>query len=106
MASSKARSANSRNRSASSKGRRPAVGAGSNGKNSSARTAAAVSATPTSPRKPAGVTATRSPKQAAVAPEPEEAYQPAASRSGPPTWLQVTSLVLAVLGLAISAYET
>jgi uncharacterized membrane protein len=41
-----------------------------------------------------------------VAPEPEWAYEPAASPSGPPTWLQVTSLVLAVLGLAISAYET
>lgn len=27
-------------------------------------------------------------------------------RSGPPLWLQVTSLVLAVLGLAVSAYET
>jgi uncharacterized membrane protein len=107
MASSKSRnSRNSRNRSASAAGGRPAVGAGSTGKNSSARTVAAVSATPTSPRKPAGVTATRSPKQAAAAPEPEEAYRPAASPVGPPTWLQVTSLVLAVLGLAISAYET
>ncbi|MGD0698804.1 MAG: vitamin K epoxide reductase family protein [Trebonia sp.] len=28
------------------------------------------------------------------------------SRTSPPTWLQVTSLVLAVIGLAISAYET
>jgi uncharacterized membrane protein len=28
------------------------------------------------------------------------------SRTAPPFWLQVTSLVLAVLGLAISAYET
>jgi uncharacterized membrane protein len=106
MASSKARSANSRNRSASSKGGRPAVGAGTNGKSSSARTVPAVSATPTSPRKPANVTATRTPKRPAVAPEPEEAYGPATTRSGPPTWLQVTSLVLAVIGLAISAYET
>src|SRR3984885_2877300 len=107
MASSKSRnSRNSRNRSASPAGGRPAVGAGSNGKNSNARTVAAVPSTPTSPRKPAGVTATRSPKQAAAAPEPEEAYRPAASPVGPPTWLQVTSLVLAVLGLAISAYET
>jgi len=104
MASSKSR--NSRNRSASPTGARPAVGAGSNGRNSSARTVAAVSATPTSPRKPAGVTATRSPKRTAAAPEPEEAYEPKAAPSGPPTWLQVTSLVLAVLGLAISAYET
>jgi uncharacterized membrane protein len=106
MASSKSRSRNSRNRSGSSSGGRPAVGGGSNGKNASARTVAAVSATPTSPGKPAAVTATRSPKRPAVAPEPHEAYGPAASQVGPPFWLQVTSLVLAVLGLAISAYET
>jgi uncharacterized membrane protein len=110
MASSKSRSrnsGNSRNRSTSSAGGRPAVGAGANGKNSSTQAAAAVRATPTSPRKPAGATATRSPKQAAVAPEPaEEMYEPAPPRSGPPTWLQITSLVLAIIGLAISAYET
>jgi uncharacterized membrane protein len=52
------------------------------------------------------VTATRSPKRTAVAPEPEETYTPTPSRVGPPLWLQVTSLVLAVIGLAISAYET
>jgi uncharacterized membrane protein len=103
MASSKARS---RNRSASSKGGRPSAGAGSNGKNPSSRTVSAVSATPTSPRKSPGVTAARSPKRTAVAPEPEESFEPAAPRSGPPLWLQVTSTVLAVLGLAISAYET
>jgi uncharacterized membrane protein len=107
MASSKSRnSRNSRNRPASPAGGRPAVGAGSNSKSSSARTVAAVPSTPTSPRKPAGVTATRPPKRPAVAPEPEEAYRPAASPVGPPFWLQITSLVLAVLGLAISAYET
>ena len=106
MASSKARSANSRNRSASSKGGRPAVGAGSNSKNSSARTVTAVSATPTTPKKPAGVTAARSPKPSAVAPEPDDRFEPAPRLFGPPTWLQITSLVLAVLGLAISAYET
>jgi uncharacterized membrane protein len=103
MASSKARS---RNRSASSKGGRPSAGAGSNGKNPSSRTVPAVSATPTSPRKSANVTAARSPKRTAVAPEPEESFKPAATPSGPPFWLQVTSTVLAVLGLAISAYET
>jgi uncharacterized membrane protein len=102
MASSKARS---RNRSASSKGGRPAAGAGSNGKSPSSRTVPAVSATPTTPRKSPGVTTARSPKQTAVAPEPEESFAPA-SPSGPPSWLQVTSLVLAVIGLAISAYET
>jgi uncharacterized membrane protein len=106
MASSKARSANSRNRSASGKGGRSAGGAGSNGKNSSTRTVAAVSATPTSPRKPAVVTAARSPRPSEVTPEPEELFEPGPARSGPPFWLQVTSLVLAVLGLAISAYET
>ena len=103
MASSKARS---RNRSASGKGGRPAAGAGSNGKSPSSRTVPAVSATPTSPRKSPGVTAARSPKRTAVAPEPEQSFESAATPSGPPLWLQVTSTVLAVLGLAISAYET
>src|SRR6202044_1056455 len=102
MANSKARS---RNRSASSKGGRPSAGSGSNGKNPSSRTVPAVSGTPTSPRNSAGVTAARSPKRTAVAPEPEEPFAPARP-SGPPLWLQVTSTVLAILGLAISAYET
>jgi len=101
MASSKARS---RNRSASGKGGRPAAGAGSNGKSPSSRTVPAVSATPTSPRKPPGATAARSPKRTAAAPEPAESFEPAGH--GPPLWLQVTSTVLALLGLAISAYET
>src|ERR1700722_16561917 len=102
MASSKARP---RNRSASSKGGRPAAGAGSNGKSPSSRTAPAASATPASSPKSPGVTAARSPKRTAAAPEPEQSFAPA-SPSGPPLWLQVTSTVLAVLGLAISAYET
>jgi uncharacterized membrane protein len=106
MASSKSRSRNSKNRSGSRAAGRPAVGGASSNKNSSARTVAAVPATPTSQRKPAGATATRSPKRETVTPEPEEAFEPAPPRSGPPTWLQVTTLVLAVLGLAISAYET
>jgi uncharacterized membrane protein len=37
--------------------------------------------------------------QAAVAPEPERA-------AGPPLWLQIVSLVLALIGLGISIYET
>jgi uncharacterized membrane protein len=102
MASSKARS---RNRSASGKGGRPAAGAGSNGKSPSSRTVPAVSATPTTPGKSPGVTTASSPKRTAVAPEPEESFA-SASRSGPALWLQVTTLVLAVIGLAISAYET
>jgi uncharacterized membrane protein len=103
MASSKARS---KNRSASGRGGRPAAGAGSNGKSPSSRTVPAVSATPTSPRKSPGVTAARSPKRTAVAPAPEESFEPAPTPYGPPLWLQITSTVLAVLGLAISAYET
>jgi len=103
MASSKARSGN---RSASGKGGRPAARTGSNGKSPSSRTVPAVSATPTSTGKPAGVTAARAPKATAVAPEPEESFEPAVNRTAPPFWLQITSLVLAVLGLAISAYET
>jgi len=69
----------------------------------SARTAAAVSATPTSSK------ATR-PTTRAAAPEPEPAEViPVQQPTGPseqPLWLQVTSLVLAVIGLGISAYET
>jgi uncharacterized membrane protein len=71
----------------------------------SARTVAAVSHTPTSAK------ATR-PAAKAAAPEPEPAEPtaqlPAAQPrpSEQPLWLQVTTLVLAVIGLAISAYET
>jgi uncharacterized membrane protein len=70
----------------------------------SARTVAAVSATPTSRgvARPAGK---------AVEPEPaedfpDEVIDAAPPRLGPPLWLQWVSTVLAVLGLAISAYET
>jgi len=105
MASSKARS---RSRSASGKGGRSAAGSGSSGKNSSARTVAAVPATPTSTKKSSDVTAARSPKRTAVAqtPPPEETPELAQTPSGPPRWLQITSLVLAIGGLAVSAYET
>jgi uncharacterized membrane protein len=67
----------------------------------SARTAAAVSATPTRSK------ATR-PTVKAAAPEPaaETPVQQPTRPSEQPLWLQVTSMVLAVLGLAISAYET
>jgi uncharacterized membrane protein len=70
----------------------------------SARSAAAVSATPTS-------TSRRSGKPVAAAePEPieddllevEEERRPA----GQPAWLQYVTLVLAIIGLGISAYET
>jgi len=71
--------------------------------NRSARTVAAVSATPTSSK------ATR-PTVKAAAPEPAPEDFPVRQQPSRPAeqplWLQVTSLVLAVLGLAISAYET
>lgn len=71
----------------------------------SARTAAAVSATPTSSK------ATRPTPKASV---PEAGNEPVSEAPAPqpagpseqPLWLQVTSLVLAVIGLGISAYET
>ena len=72
----------------------------------SARTVAAVSATPTS--RPA----VRPAKAGDVEPEEPAAdmdmdLEPApAGRHGPPPWLQWTTFVLAILGLAISAYET
>jgi uncharacterized membrane protein len=67
----------------------------------SARTAAAVSATPTSTK------ATR-PAPRAAAPEPaaDAPVQQPPRPSEQPLWLQLTTLVLAVVGLAISAYET
>jgi uncharacterized membrane protein len=79
--------------------------ANSKARSRSDRTVAAASATPTSRpvRKPA-----------AKAPEPEpiedlqdeldEAQE--AKPAGMPSWLQVASFVLAILGLVISAYET
>ncbi len=69
----------------------------------SARTAAAVSATPTSRR------ATRPAK--AIEPEPvadDLAAEEAEARRPPgqPAWLQYLSMLLAIAGLGISAYET
>jgi uncharacterized membrane protein len=95
MASSKARSGQ---RPASAKGGRPAGGSTAR----SARTVAAVTATPTSPR------VTR-PAAKAVDPEPaeDEFIEPEEPQeSGPPLWLQIVSFVLAILGLVISIYET
>jgi len=103
MASSKARS---RNRSAPSKGRTAA----------SARTAApGVHATPNSRAKPAsgsktaGTVRTVEAAEAAGATNREVqddlAEPEVARRSGPPLWLQLTTLALALLGLGISAYE-
>jgi uncharacterized membrane protein len=94
MANSKARS-----------GRRPASANGGRSTATaarSARTAAAVSATPTS--RPV-----TKPTVKAAEPEPVEelpAGQEETRPAGQPLWLQVTSFVLAIGGLAISAYET
>jgi uncharacterized membrane protein len=68
----------------------------------SSRTVSAVSATPTSRQVI---------KATAPAPEPEpvedELDEPEEAKpAGQPTWLQVATFVLAILGLAISAYET
>jgi uncharacterized membrane protein len=72
-------------------------------KKASARTAPSVRATPTSParsltRQAAPAVAT-APAVAVI--EPDEVPP-----TGPPAWFQWTTLVLAVLGLAISIYET
>jgi uncharacterized membrane protein len=94
MANSKARS---KRRPASAQGARPAAGTPSR----SARTAAAASATPTSSK------ATRpAPRAAATEPVMDVPVQQPPRPYEQPLWLQVTSLVLAVLGLAVSAYET
>src|SRR5262249_1813668 len=94
MANSKARS----KRPAPAQGARSSAAASTR----SVRTSAAVSATPTSSK------ATRPAPKAAVAaePDPAPAVQQQTGPSEQPLWLQVTSLVLAVIGLAISAYET
>jgi uncharacterized membrane protein len=95
MASSKARSGR---RPASAKGGRPTGGSAAR----SARTVAAAPATPTS-------RAVARPTVKAADPEPveDEFTEPdEAPRSGPPLWLQIVTLVLAILGLAVSAYET
>jgi uncharacterized membrane protein len=95
MANSKA---NSKRRPASGQAARPAAGPAST---RSARTTAAVSATPTSSK------ATRpAPRAAAAEPVADVPVQQPPRPSEQPLWLQVTSMVLAVIGLAISAYET
>ena len=71
----------------------------------SARTSSAVSATPTSRKvaKPAA-------KAEDIEPVEEEEQEPVEAGperpSGQPLWIAITTSVLAILGLAISAYET
>ena len=74
-------------------------------KSRSSRTMSAVSATPTSRRvaRPAAKAEDVEP----VEEEPQEPVEPRQERpSGQPLWLQIATFVLAILGLAISAYET
>jgi len=80
--------------------------ANSKAQSRSARTVAAVSATPTtrSAGKPNAKAADPDPAEDELAEETEQ--EEAAKPGGQPLWLQVASFVLAVLGLAISAYET
>jgi uncharacterized membrane protein len=95
MASSKARS---RNRPASGKSGRAATSKGPNG----SRTAGGSSTRPaSSPQAADQVTAAaqKSRQQAPALPEP---VRPA----GPPLWLQIVTLVLALGGLGVSIYET
>ena len=115
MASSKARS---RNRSARSGGARPAArtaapkqqGQQPQAAQAPAAKAQAASAKPQAagaqaeqPRETAQAGPGRAKRQAtAVAAEPIAPDRPA----GPPTWLQFTTLALAVIGLGLSAYET
>ena len=110
MASSKARS---RNRPASGKSGRAAASKGPNGARTGGGSAArpassqqaadqvtAAAAEPTATTgQPKGQAARKSLPPAPALPEP---VRPA----GPPLWLQITSLVLALCGLGISIYET
>ncbi len=112
MASSKARS---RNRPAASKGTRPGTtardnsrtaGASATGSSATAQAvagkptaSAAVKATPASAAPPARQARPGGRRPAELPPEP-------ARESGPPLWLQIVSLALAIAGLGVSAYET
>jgi uncharacterized membrane protein len=74
-------------------------------KKAAARTAPPVRATPTSSAtirtaRPAAAAAAAKARE--VVTEPDELATPA----GPPLWFQVTTLVLAIIGLGISIYET
>jgi uncharacterized membrane protein len=76
--------------------------ANSKARSRSSRTVAAVSATPTSRQviKPTV-------KQPDPEPVEDELDEPEEAKpAGMPTWLQVVTFVLAIVGLAISAYET
>ena len=111
MASSKARSRNRSGSSTRSGSSRPAArsaapkqqaqGQGQAQKPQGAKPAAATAAG-AQPQAPDTAQASRGKRQSAVAAEPAAPARPA----GPPTWLQWTTLALALIGLGLSAYET
>jgi len=111
MASSKARSRNRSGSSTRSGSSRPAArsaapkqqaqGQGQAQKPQGAKPAAATAAG-AQPQAPDTAQASRGKRQSAVAAEPAAPASPA----GPPTWLQWTTLALALIGLGLSAYET
>jgi uncharacterized membrane protein len=74
------------------------------GKSRGQSTAGIPLATPTIPARPVAATEPVS-EPDEIMPEPAEA-ELEQERTGAPLWLQLTSLVLAVLGLILSAYET
>ena len=98
MASSKARS---RNRPASGKGSRAAAAKPRNG----ARTAGGDSPGPARPQPAAGQATAPAGQPKAQASRVEVTPEPARP-AGPPLGLQIASLVLAIAGLGVSAYET
>ena len=109
MASSKARSRNASARQARSAGSRPAAPTSAQKPQAQAQKPQAAkaqrqpqAAQPQGARPQGAAQATRAKRRAAdaaVLPEPDRP-------SIPPLWLQIVSLALAVLGLAVSAYET
>jgi uncharacterized membrane protein len=105
MASSKARSRNASARQARSGGSRPA--ARTSAQKTAAQKAAAqktqAQGAQPQPAKPQATAQTARAKRQATAP-PEPAIPAAASV--PPLWFQLVTLGLALLGLALSAYET
>jgi uncharacterized membrane protein len=74
-------------------------------KKAAARTAPPLRATPTSS---ASIRAARLAARATAVTSEAEEFQPEETEapSGPPLWFGITTLVLAVIGLGISAYET
>jgi uncharacterized membrane protein len=81
--------------------------ANSKARSRSDRTVAAVSATPTS--RTVRKLAAKAPEPEPIedlSPDDEGAAEEEAKPGGQPLWLQVTSFVLAILGLVISVYET